>query len=138
MNAALQLAQLEYDNRLPVEQDDSEVTQWLENNVDQLMRGGDVTFKRRLCSPQGVKFTDFMVAVDEYALERMNAPFATNHALGTLVFGAITNCPTSTRQGVLSLICRADPKEDLRKIAEGLLRPLAADGVIAQREDEEL
>lgn len=138
MNAALQLAQLEYDNRLPVEQDDSAAIQWLENSVDQLMRGGDVIFKRRLCSPQGVKFMDFMVAVDEYAMEKLSSPCAKNYALGMLVFGVLTKCPTSTQHGIGELICRADPKEDLRKIAENLLRPFVKDGLEAQAEDEEM
>uniref|UniRef100_A0AAU6W332 Uncharacterized protein n=4 Tax=unclassified bacterial viruses TaxID=12333 RepID=A0AAU6W332_9VIRU len=138
MNTALQNAQLEYDNRLPEESEDVKAMVWLENSVDQLMRGGDVMFKRRLCSPQGVKFMDFMVSVDEYAMEKLSAPSCKNYALGMLVFGSLTNCPTTSRQGVGEMLGRAAPVEDIRQIAENLLRPFVKDGLEAQAEDEEL
>lgn len=138
MNTALQNAQLEYDNRLPEESEDVKAMVWLENSVDQLMRGGDVIFRRRMCEPQGVKFMDFMVAVDEYAMEKLSTPCCKNYALGMLVFGSLTNCPTTSRQGVGELLGRPTPVEDIRQIAENLLRPFVKDGLEAQAEDDEL
>lgn len=138
MNTALQNAQLEYDNRLPEESEDVKAMVWLENSVDQLMRQQDVIFKRRMCSTQGVKFMDFMVAVDEYAMEKMSSSCAKNYALGMLVFGSLTNCPTTSRQGVSELLGRPFPVEDIRQIAENLLRPFVKDALEAQAEDEEM
>lgn len=141
MNTPMQNAQLEYDNRLPEESPCAEVVKamvWLENSVDQLMRGGDVIFKRRLCSPQGVKFMDFMVAVDEFAMEKLSAPSCKNYALGMMIYGSLVNCPTTTREGVSELLGRPAPVEDIRQIAENLLRPFVKDGLEAQAEDDEL
>lgn len=141
----IELLQREYDNRLPEDDeacapefDEAKGLVWLENGVDQLMRGGDVIFKRRLCSPQGVKFMDFMVAIDEFALEQMSAPSCKNYALGMMVYGSLVNCPTTTREGVSELLGRPAPVEDIRQIAENLLRPFVKDGLEAQAEDDEL
>jgi len=48
---ALQIAQLNYDRALPLEDDDTAETEWIENGVEQLLLGADVRWKRRLEGP---------------------------------------------------------------------------------------
>lgn len=138
MNAALKLAQFEYDNRLPVEVDDSAVTEWIDNAAEQLLLGADVKFKRRLHSPQGVTYEQFAAAVDEFVFGQLSASGVSNSVLGRLVLAAKRKSSSDACSAAAEALNCANPDEALRQIAVALLKPLAKDALIAQAEDDEL
>ncbi len=138
MNAALKLAQFEFDNRLPVEVDDSAVTEWIDNAAEQLLLGADVKFKRRLHSPQGVTYEQFAAAVDEFVMGQLSASGISNSVLGRLVLAAKRKASSDACTAAAEALHCANPDEALRQIAVTLLKPLAADALIAQTEDDEL
>ncbi|POQ05510.1 hypothetical protein [Pseudomonas syringae] len=111
---------------------------WVANSAHALVHGDDIKFKRRLHEPQCVTFERFLIAVDEFAMEKLGASGASQSALGRLVYMAKFGSPACAREAADAVLNCPSPKDALFEIAEGLLRPLAADGVIAQREDEEL
>ncbi|WP_122510201.1 hypothetical protein [Pseudomonas viridiflava] len=111
---------------------------WVANSAHSLVHGDDIKFKRRLQEAQGVTFERFLIAVDEFAMEKLGASGASQSALGRLVYMAKFGSPACAREAADAVLNCPNPKDTLCEIAEGLLRPLAADGVIAQREDEEL
>lgn len=138
MNAALKLCQLEYDNRLPVDLCDAAEHQWIENGVEQLLLGGDVMFKRRLHAAQGVTYEQFSVAVDEFVMGQLAGSGISNSVLGRLVLSAKRKASADAASAANEALNSPDPDEALRRIAVGLLQPLARDGLIAQAEDDEL
>lgn len=111
---------------------------WVANSAHALVHGDDIKFKRHLQETQGVTFERFLIAVDEFAMEKLGASGASQSALGRLVYMAKFGSAACARQAADAVLNCPNPKDALFQIAEGLLRPLAADGVIAQREDEEL
>lgn len=132
----LELAQQAYDNRQPAESaDESAERQWVENGVEELMRCGDVQFKRAGQTAQGLTFDQFAVAVDEFVMQRLGRSDASQSALGRAVIGIFLGQHDVARQGASDCVSVQDPKGMLREIAEGLLRPLARDGVIAEQEE---
>lgn len=137
--SALVLAQREFDNRIPPSVSDSpqELAQaeWIENAVEQLVEFySDVKFKRRLYVQQGITFEHFAQEVEQFAI---SSACRSPSAIGRMVIGAIGGS-SIVRDGAHDLMAVPDPKEQLRIIARRLLKPLAADALIAQAEDNEL
>lgn len=139
MNATA-LAQSEFDNRLPppVSESPQELdrAEWLFNSAEQLVRlGCDVTFQRRMRKPQGVTVADLALAVDEHVNGRLADCQVQSPALGWLLLSQ----GKPDQNAVAELLGPSDhPLGKLGEIAEGLLRPLVADALIAQAEDNEL
>lgn len=71
MNAALKLAQFEYDSRLPVEAvEDPAIAEWIERNANRLMDGETVTWGYRKSDKGQVAADDFVMAVQEHLTSR--------------------------------------------------------------------
>lgn len=140
MNAAL-IAQLNYENRTPPPvsespKDDARA-EWLYNAAEDLLRGSGVAFQRRMRKPQGVTAEQFALAVDEHVNRRLADCEVETSALGWLLITAERGNVDKT--STAELLGRSDhPLGKLGEIAEGLLRPLVGDALIAQAEDEEL
>ncbi|WP_047305166.1 hypothetical protein [Pseudomonas fluorescens] len=136
MNTALQICQARYDAMLPPEPvDNSEAERiWVDNATYDLLDGQDVKFQRRMRSPQGVTHEQFAQAVDEYVMANVSSP----SVIGRLILAAIRRDTSDAQGAAIEALCAPDSKEALREIARILLRPLAADGLIAQAEDDEL
>lgn len=111
---------------------------WIDNQADQLMMGSDVKFKRRLHSEQGVSLERFHNALDELIMERLSRSTASNWALGMMMHGIIRGDMSMAREGLIEAFGGPDHKQAAFEVAQELLRPLAADGVIAKEEDDEL
>jgi hypothetical protein len=111
--------------------------EWIADAAEHLMNLRDVQFKRRLHSPQGVTFERFALAVDEYVMDQLSGSGVSNSALGRLVLHARCKGPEAATTADELLNC-ANPDEELLQIAKKLLKPLAADALIALAEDDEL
>lgn len=111
---------------------------WIDNHADQLMMGADVKFKRRMHSEQGVSLERFHNALDELLMERLSRSTASNWALGMIYHGIIRSDMGMAREGLIEAFGGPDHKQAAFDAARSLLRPLAADGLIAQAEDDEL
>lgn len=140
MNAALKLAQLEHDNRLPVAVSETPQelarSEWLYNAAEQLVVfGSDVKLQRRMHPAQGVTQDQFALAVDEHVNGRLADCKVDTSALGWLVISALHRQADKTAAAEL-LGRSGHPLGMLGEIAEGLLEPLADDALIAQAEDE--
>ena len=137
-----ELAQSEFDNRLPppVSESPRELAraEWLYNSVEQLVRFGcDVSFQRRMRPAQGVTLAQFALAVDEHANGRLADCEVTTVSLGYLLIAAQRG--HADKVAAAELLGTSDhPLGKLGEIAEGLLRPLVDDALIAQTEDAEL
>lgn len=142
MNAALKICQAMHDAQLPpmVSESAQEVAraEWLYNATEQLVRfRTDVRFQRRMCAPQGVTMKQFSLAVDEHANNRLADCDVGSPALGILLIEAQCGCVDKIATD--ELLGPSDhPLGKLGEIAEGLLRPLVDDALIAQAEDNEL
>lgn len=140
MSAAL-IAQLNYENRLPppVSESPQEIarSEWLYNAAEDLMRGRDVKFQRRMSSPQGVTAKQFVLAVDELVNKRLADCEIPTPSLGWLLIEAVRGF--ADKVSAAELLGNSDhPLGKLGEIAESLLEPLADDALIAQAEDEDL
>ncbi len=141
MNATA-LAQSEFDNRLPppVSESPRELArvEWLYNAAEQLARFGcDVSFQRRMRPAQGITLAQFALAVDEHANGRLGDCEVTTASLGYLLIAAERG--HADKVAAAALLGPSDhPLGKLGEIAEGLLRPLVDDALIAQAEDNEL
>jgi len=140
MNAA-SLAQQNFDNRPPppVSETSPEMasSEWLYSAAEELLRGSDVSFQRRWFAPQGVAAKEFALAVDEHVNKRLANCEINTPSLGWLLIEAMRGRADKTSAAELL----GDSDHSLGKlgeIAEGLLRPLADDALIAQAEDNEL
>lgn len=131
-------AQLEYDNRLPVDLCSSAERIWIDDAAEQLLLGADVTFKRKFQSPQGVTYEQFAAAVDEFVMGQLSAFGISNSVLGRLVLAAKRRASSDACTAAAEALNSPNPDEALRQIAVTLLTPLAKDALIAQAEDEEL
>lgn len=138
---ALQLAQLKLESRQPPpvseSPQDNARADWLYNAAEELLRGGGVSFQRRMRSPQGVTGEQFVIAVDEYVNNRLADSEVDTPALGTLVISAAHGNVDKTAVAEL-LGNSVHPLGKLGEIAESLLQPLADDALIAKAEDDEL
>jgi hypothetical protein len=137
----LQLAQLKLERRQPLPvsetpQEDAR-SEWLYNATEDLLRGSDVTFQRRMRAPQGVTVEEFALAVDEYVNNRLADSEVNTPALGWIL---ITNANGSADKTAAAELLgnSGHPLGKLGEIAEGLLRPLVDDALVAQAEDNEL
>jgi len=139
MNAALNICQAMHDAKLPpsVSESPREVAraEWLYNAVEDLLRGQDVKFQRRMRQPQGVTVADLALAVDEHVNGRLADCKVHSPALGWLLLSA----GRPDKNAIAELLGPSDhPLGKLGEIAEGLLQPLVDDALIAQAEDEAL
>lgn len=138
MNSAmkLELAQKAFDNRLPAESDDAAERQWVENAAEELMRGSDVKFKRFGNNPQGVTLERFHVALDELLMARTGRDGASNSVLGKMAHAVEIGDLGAAREALSKAL---ELPQGVRRAfieqAEGLLRPFARDGLIAEQED---
>ncbi len=138
--SALRKTQYEHDELLPppVSEMPQEIarSEWLYNAAEQLVRlGCDVTFQRRMRKPQGVTVADLALAVDEHVNGRLADCQVQSPALGWLLLSQ----GKPDQNAVAELLGPSDHSlGKLGEIAEGLLRPLVADALIAQAEDNEL
>lgn len=141
MNAALKICQAMHDAQLPpmVSESAQEVarTEWLYEATEKLVRfRTDVKFQRRMCQSQGVRVSQFALAVDEHVNNRLANCEVISPALGWLL---VTTDDKPDKNAVAELLGPSDhPLGKLGEIAEGLLRPLVDDALIAQAEDNEL
>lgn len=127
MNAALQLAQSEYDNRLPDMVDDGPVVEWIEQNANRLMDGETVTWGYKKSDKGKITADEFFTALQDYLVDRQKAGedqhdafarlVATNLVWGHLIDG---------REQALYLM---GSKSALKDIAVGMLQPHAAKAV---------
>lgn len=135
---ALQALQRHYDNQLPppVSETPQERTErhWIEEGVDQLMRGSDYLFQRRMRPQQGVTYERFALAVDEFAMDQL-AQSRSNSALGHLVLDGHRRNGADAQMSTHKLLSVVDPDAALRQIAAELLAPFAEQGVLAQAEE---
>ncbi len=137
MNAALQLHrnQFDYDNREPVPLEDCEAEQaWIENATEQLLSKMDVKVKRQGKPVRSVTFEQFAQALDEHGMSKLQDYGVSPVAFGLLLWCAVYN-PGGSKEVVENLLGVPDAKQVFRDIADALLAPLAADGVIADAED---
>lgn len=138
--SALRKTQYEHDELLPppVNETPQEIarSEWLYNAAEQLARFGcDVTFQRRMRKPQGVTVADLALAVDEHVNGRLADCQVQSPALGWLLLSQ----GKPDQNAVAELLGPSDHSlGKLGEIAVGLLRPLVADALIAQAEDNEL
>lgn len=108
--------------------------EWISDAVEHLLNRRDVQFQRRLHSPQGVSFERFALAIDEHITDRLMSAIQSNSVLGRLAMHARCKA-ASDAATVADELIGPDPEETLREIATKLLKPLAADALIAQFED---
>jgi len=139
MNTALNICQAMHDAKLPpsVSESPREVAraEWLYNAVEDLLRGQDVKFQRRMRQPQGVTVADLAMAVDEHVNGRLAGCKVHSPALGWLLLSA----GRPDKNAIAELLGPSDhPLGKLGEIAQALLEPLADDALIAQAEDNEL
>ncbi|MBK5543274.1 hypothetical protein JFT85_00650 [Pseudomonas sp. TH04] len=140
MNSVLKICQERYDAQLPPPVSESAVEisrkEWIDNAVETLVdRRGDVQFKRRLHAPQGVTFKAFAAEVEQFAI---TSDSKSQCAIGEMVIAGLLGDRFLARDGAEALMAVADPKEQLKVIARGLVKDLADDALIAQAEDNEL
>jgi hypothetical protein len=108
---------------------------WLYNAAEELLRGGNVSFQRRMRKPQGVTVQEFALTVDEYVNNRLANSEVHTSALGWLIITAERGQADKT--ATAELLGNSDhPFRKLGEIAETLLEPLADDALIAKSEDE--
>jgi len=136
MTLALNICQAMHDAKLPpsVSESSREVAraEWLYNAVEDLLLGQDVKFQRRMRQPQGVTVADLALAVDEHVNGRLADCKVHSPALGWLLLSA----GRPDKNAIAELLGPSDhPFGKLGEIAEGLLRPLVDDALIAQAED---
>lgn len=140
MNTALKLSQERFDAQLPPPVSESSQeearAEWIFNAVEQLVRfGTDVSFQRRMREPQGVTVADLALAVDEHVNGRLADCQVHTPALGWLLLSP----GRPDKNAIAELLGPSDhPLGALGEIAEGLLRNLVDDALIAQAEDDEL
>lgn len=140
MNAALKICQERFDAQLPPPVSESAVEiarkEWIDSAVETLVdRRSDVQFKRRMHSAQGVTFKTFAAEVEQFAI---NSDSKSPCAIGEMVIAGLLGDRFLARDGAEDLLAVADPKEQLRIIAQRLVEPLADDALAAQAEDDEL
>lgn len=138
MDAPFKRAQFEYDHRQPTDDEDTRGLRWIEDGVEQLLIGGDVLFKRRLHTIQGVTFEQFATAVDEFASERLSGCGTSPSVLGRLILAARRKAASEAASAAAEMLGMPDADEALRQIATRLLEPQVREGLIAKDEDGEL
>jgi hypothetical protein len=116
---------------------DAARAEWLYNAAEDLLRGTDVSFQRRMHKPQGVTAAQFALAVDEYVNSRLADCEVDTPALGWLLISVERG--NADKTAAAELLGNSDhPLGMLGEIAETLLQPLADDALIAKAEDDDL
>ena len=134
---ALSKAQFEFDNRQPVELPDGEAERiWVENATEQLLNKMDVKVKRQGKPVRSVTFEQFAQALDEHGMSKLQDYGVSPAAFGLLLWCAVCS-PGSSKEVAENILGVPDATKIFRDIADALLAPLAADGVIADAEDAE-
>lgn len=138
MNARLNICQAAHDAKLPppVSETPEELAkaEWLYDAAERLIRGGDVTFQRRMNPQQGVRFRDFALAVDEHVNARLADCQVPTPSLGYMLIETKRGC--ADKVSADELLGNSDHSLGmLGEIAEKLLQPLVDDALIAQSED---
>lgn len=141
MNARFDICQAAHDAKLPppVSETPEEIAraEWLYDAAERLIRGGDVTFQRRMNPQQGVRFRDFALAVDEHVNARLADCQVPAPSLGYMLIE--TKRGRVDKVSADELLGNSDHSLGmLGEIAEKLLQPLVDDALIAQAEDLEL
>ncbi|UBY97484.1 hypothetical protein ACKUFS_11550 [Pseudomonas cannabina] len=98
--------------------------------------GADIRFKRRGHSARSVTHAEFLKALQMHLNQRQADGEDQEDFFAQLVMSNLYGQRNATVAGYL--IGTSHPRGKLFEIAEGFLRPLAADGVIADFEDAEL
>ncbi|WP_024695381.1 hypothetical protein [Pseudomonas syringae] len=109
---------------------------WIESSSDLLIHGADIKFKRRGSPERSVTHAEFLTALQDHLNQRQIDGEDREDFFAQVVLSSLFGQPSATAAGYL--IGTARPRDKLFEIAEGLLRPLATDGVIAQLEDADL
>lgn len=109
---------------------------WVENSADLLVQGADIKFKRRGHPERSVTHAEYLTALQDHLNQRQKDGEDREDLFAQLVLGNFFGRASGSLAGYL--IGTGHPRGKLFEIAEGLLRPLAADGVIADFEDAEL
>ncbi|HEX8595377.1 MAG TPA: hypothetical protein VF682_19210 [Pseudomonas sp.] len=140
MNAALQIAQLNYDRVLPPEDNeaaDVARSNWLFESAEMLIRGSDVIFQRRMRSPQSVSYAEFATAVQDHLNQQQIDGNDDEDSFAHLVIDALAGAPCRTP--ALNLLGESTHTHGkLYEIADALLEPYADDALIAKAEDDAL
>ena len=141
MNARFDICQAAHDAKLPppVSESPQEIAraEWLYNAAEELLRGCDVAFQRRMRKPQGVTAAQFANSIDEFVNKRLADCEVDTGALGWLLIAAERG--QADKVASAELLGHSDhPLGKLGEIAESLLEPLADDALQAQAEDAEL
>jgi len=127
MNAALQLAQSEYDNRLPDMVDDGPVVEWIEQNANRLMDGETVTWGYKKSEKGKITADEFATAVQEHLTSRQIDGEDQRDAFARLV---IANLVWGHRyEGRDQALYLMGSKTALKDIAVRMLQPHAAKAV---------
>lgn len=140
MNAAMKICQANFDAKLPTPvsstpQEDAR-TDWLYDSAGCLIRGGDVTFQRRMHSAQGVSSKQFALAVDEHVNGRLADCRIDRPSLGYLIIAAMSG--QHDKVAAYELLGHSNHVlGKLGEIAQSLLEPLADDALEAQAKDDE-
>jgi hypothetical protein len=141
MNARFDICQAAHDAKLPPPvsetPEDLARAEWLYDATERLIRGGDVTFQRRMNPQQGVRFRDFALAVDEHVNGRLADLQVPTPSLGYMLIE--NKRGIADKVSAEELLGNSDHSLGmLGEIAEKLLQPLVDDALIAKAEDLEL
>ncbi|WP_346399951.1 hypothetical protein [Pseudomonas syringae] len=110
---------------------------WVERSADLLVvHGADIKVKRRGHPERSVTHAEYLTALQDHLNQRQIDGEDREDLFAQLVLGNFFGRASGSVAGYL--IGTSHPRGKLFEIAEGLLRPLAADGVIADFEDAEL
>lgn len=138
MSAVLKLCQERYDAQLPPEISEADPErEWLEHSAEQLVCGVDIQWKRRHGQPQVVTFDRFCTYLQGILNQRQIDGLDQRDSLARLFLSSILGSQADSRGHAADLIGQTRPIEAAERIAMELLRPYAADGVAAEREEAE-
>jgi hypothetical protein len=138
MNAALKICQAWHDAQLPPEVSETEEErEWLEYSAEQLVRGCDVTWKRRRGTPQKVTAAQYATYLQLYLNERQIDGLDDRDSFARLVLSVIVGSQSEAVTHAKYLLGNEQPRQCLEEIAAEFLRDHATDAVAAQREAAE-
>lgn len=134
MNAALKLAQLQHDNRLPppVSEGDQAEAEWLERNAERLMDGNAVEWGYRKADKGTVTADEFAEAVQMHLVDRQKDGRDEKDAFARLV---IANLTWGSRfDGRANAEYLMGSRTALKEIAKDLLKDHAQRAVELERQ----
>jgi len=137
MNAIV-LAQREFDNRLPAPVSETEEErEWLEHSAEQLVRGCDITWKRRFGPARKVTAAQYATYLQLYLTERQIDGLDDRDSFANLVLCVIAGSKSEAVTHAKHLLGNEQPRQCLEEIAAEFLRDYATDAVAAHREEAE-